>query len=155
MRALVLTISDRASAGEYEDRSGPAVEQVLHRIVDDIVVRREIVSDDADEIERALTAGLDADVILTCGGTGLGPRDVTPEVTARFCDREVPGVAELLRAESRTQTPNAALSRGVAGVRGRTLVVNLPGSLRGATFAAEVVAPLLDHAARMIAGEGH
>jgi molybdenum cofactor synthesis domain-containing protein len=152
---LVLTISDRASAGEYDDRSGPAVEQVLRRAVDGIEIRRVVVSDDADEIERALNAGLDVDVILTCGGTGLGPRDLAPEVTARFCDREVPGVAELLRAESRVQTPNAALSRGTAGLRGRTLVVNLPGSVRGATFAAGVVAPLLGHAVRMIAGEGH
>jgi len=155
MKALVLTISDRAAAGEYEDRSGPAVEDVLRLEIDGVEVRKMVVPDDPDAIERALAGGLDADVILTSGGTGLGPRDVTPEVTERFCDRPVPGIAELLRAESLKETPNAALSRATAGLRGTTLIVNRPGSVRGATFAAGVLAPLLGHAVKMIAGEGH
>jgi molybdenum cofactor synthesis domain-containing protein len=155
MKVLVLTISDRASTGEYDDVSGPALEQVLKDLMDDVDISRVIVPDDPNEIETALTEGLDCDVILTTGGTGLGPRDTTPEVTRSFCEREVPGLAELLRIESLKETPHAALSRATAGQRGRTLVVNLPGSVRGASFGARVLAPILPHAAKMMAGGGH
>jgi molybdenum cofactor synthesis domain-containing protein len=155
MRVLVLTISDRAAAGEYEDRSGPAVEEVLRAGLADAEVDRAIVADDIEEIEKALRAAQGYEVVLTTGGTGLGPRDHTPEATERVCERPVPGLAELLRRESLRQTPNAVLSRGTAGLRGRTLVVNLPGSVRGAAFCAGVLAPLLPHAQRMIAGGGH
>lgn len=155
MRILVITISDRAFRGEYEDRSGPAVEEVLRELVAGAEVARAIVPDEPEAIERALAAGLGHDAIVTTGGTGLGPRDVTPEVTQRFCERDVPGIAEMLRSESLRETQAAVLSRGAAGVRGETLVVNLPGSLRGAEFCARLVAPILVHAAQMIRGEGH
>ena len=155
MKVLVLTISDRASAGEYDDQSGPALAQVLRELLDDVVIRRAVVPDDSRQIEAAMTDGLDCDVILTTGGTGLGPRDITPEVTEQFCERAVPGLAELLRAESLKETSHAALSRGAAGQRGMTLVVNLPGSVGGASFGARVLAPILPHAARMMAGKGH
>ena len=155
MRGLVLTISDRAAAGVDEDQSGPALEQVRREWLDDVVIRRAVVPDESRQIEAAMTEGLDCDVILTTGGTGLGPRDITPEVTERFCDRAVPGLAELLRMESLKETPHAALSRGTAGQRGITLVVNLPGSVRGASFGARVLAPILPHAAKMMAGKGH
>ena len=155
MKVLVLTISDRAAAGVYEDQSGPALEQVLRELLDDVVIRRAVVPDESLQIEAAMTEGLDCDVILTTGGTGLGPRDITPEVTERFCDRAVPGLAELLRMESLKETSHAALSRGAAGQRGMTLVVNLPGSVRGASFGARVLAPILPHAAKMMAGKGH
>lgn len=155
MRVLVLTISDRAAAGEYEDRSGPSVEKVLRGALAGVEVDRTIVADDIERIESALAGALEYDIILTTGGTGLGPRDNAPEATERFCERPVPGLAELLRRESLAETPNAVLSRGTAGLKGRTLVVNLPGSVRGATFCASVLAPLLPHAVKMIAGEGH
>lgn len=155
MNLLVLTISDRASRGEYEDLSGPAIEALLRERIPEAEVSRLVVSDDPGRIEKALLDNLAHDIILTTGGTGVGPRDNTPDVTTRICDRLVPGLAETMRAESLKQTPQAMLSRAVVGVRGTTLIVNLPGSLRGAKFCAEVVIPALPHATKMIAGGGH
>jgi molybdopterin adenylyltransferase len=155
LKILVITISDRASRGEYEDLSGPAVKEVLEDAIPGCCVEIRVVPDDEGEIKTALESGLGLDAIVTTGGTGLGPRDITPDITERFCDRAVPGIAEMLRAESLRETRNAPLSRGYAGQRGRTLVVNLPGSVRGASFCAGLLAPLLVHAAGMIAGEGH
>jgi molybdenum cofactor synthesis domain-containing protein len=155
MRILVLTISDRAAAGEYEDLSGPAVERELREALGEVEIDRSIVSDEVADIVEALAGVGEYDVVLTTGGTGLGPRDNAPEATRRACDRAVPGIAEMLRRESLAETPNAALSRGTAGLSGRTLVVNLPGSVRGAAFCARALAPLLPHAAKMIEGKGH
>lgn len=155
MKILVVTVSDRAAAGVYEDRSGPAIEKTLKELLPDAEVSRTVVPDESAEIGRALEKGIAVDVILTTGGTGIGPRDVTPEATAQFCKRLVPGIAEMLRAESLKQTPGAALSRGVAGVRGKTLVVNLPGSVRGAEFCARLLGPVLKHAIEMMAGKSH
>jgi len=155
MKILVITISDRAYRGEYEDLSGPAVKTVLEGALTGAEVEVVIVPDEPEEIERALESGLAGAAIITTGGTGLGPRDITPEVTERFCDRPVPGISEMLRAESLRETPNAALSRGYAGMKGRTLIVNIPGSVNGASFCAGLLAPLLSHAEGMISGEGH
>ena len=155
MRILVVTISDRASRGEYEDLSGPAVKTILEESIIGADVEVVIVPDERDEIERALESGLDRAAVITTGGTGLGPRDITPEVTEQFCDCVVPGISEMLRAESLKETPFAALSRGYAGMKGRTLVVNIPGSVRGASFCARLLAPLLVHAMGMISGGGH
>ena len=155
MKILVITISDRASRGEYEDLSGPAVKAILEEEIAGAEVEIVIVPDEEDEIERALESGLSGDAIITTGGTGLGPRDITPEVTERFCDRSVPGISEMLRAESLKETRNAALSRGYSGMKGKTLIVNIPGSVRGASFCARLLAPLLTHAGGMISGEGH
>ncbi len=155
LKILVLTVSDRASKGEYEDKSGPAIEEILAGQLNDATIERRIVSDDAVQIAAALEDNLSMDFIITTGGTGIGPRDVTPEVTEEFCERMVPGVGEMLRAESLKQTINASLSRGVAGMRGRTMIVNLPGSVRGASFCAELLVPILSHAIKMVAGEGH
>ena len=155
MKILVITISDRASRGEYEDLSGPAVREILVESVPGCSAEVIVVPDDEGEIEKALESGLGYDAVVTTGGTGLGPRDVTPEVTERFCDRGVPGISEMLRAESLRETRNAALSRGYSGLRGRTLYVNLPGSVRGASFCARLLAPLLGHASGMMEGGGH
>ena len=155
MKILVITISDRAFQGEYEDLSGPAVRKILAESIPGAEVEVVVVPDEEEEIVRALESGLEGDAIITTGGTGLGPRDITPEVTERFCERPVPGISEMLRAESLKETPNAALSRGYSGIKGRTLVVNIPGSVRGASFCARLLAPLLTHAAGMINGEGH
>jgi len=155
MKILVLTISDRVSEGVYEDRSGPTVEEVLRAGIQGAVIDRLVVPDDAAEIEQAFEAHLDMDVILTTGGSGIGPRDVTPDVTTRFCDALIPGIAEHLRRESYRETPYALLSRAVAGRKGLTVIVNLPGSVNGARFCAELLVEILPHACAMVRGEGH
>lgn len=155
MKVLVLTISDRAYRGVYEDLSGPAVEKTLRAEIPEVKIRRKIVPDEKEMILEAYAESLDMDAIITTGGTGLSTRDITPEVTGEFCDRMIPGIAEYLRNRSLEETLNAVLSRGVAGVRGRTLIVNLPGSEKGARFCAGVLAPVLPHAHGMIMGEGH
>ncbi len=155
MRVLVLTISDRASAGVYEDKSGPAVEEALGNNIPDAEIERQIVPDEKAEIEKALSGNLDKDIIITTGGTGLGPRDITPDVTSEFCDRLIPGIAEYLRTESLKETLNALLSRGVAGIKDKTIIINLPGSVSGARFCAELLTAVLKHALAMVRGEGH
>jgi len=155
MRILVVTISDRASQGGYEDLSGPEIEKILLARVPDVEVSRSVVSDEPSQIEGALLKGMGADVILTTGGTGIGPRDNTPDVTRRLCEREVPGIAECLRLKSLEQTPQAMLSRAFAGTKGDTLIVNLPGSVKGVRFCTELLLPVLSHAKEMMAGKGH
>ncbi len=155
MKILVLTISDRASEGVYEDRSGPAVEEVLRDGIAGARIERLVVPDDERRIEQAFDTHLDRDAIITTGGSGIGPRDVTPDVTARFCDALIPGIAEHLRRESYRETPYALLSRAVAGRRGRTVIVNLPGSVKGARFCAGLLVEILPHAIAMVRGEGH
>ena len=155
MKVLVLTISDRASNGVYEDKSGPEIEKVLVNHLPEVKTERLIVSDDAENIEQAFESHLDMDVIITTGGTGIGPRDNTTDVTEKFCNRLIPGIAEFLRRESCKQTLNAVLSRGTAGVRGNTAIINLPGSVKGAAFCTELLIPILPHAIKMMHGGGH
>ena len=155
MKILVLTISDRASGGVYEDRSGPAVLEVLQAGIPGAEIERLVVPDDEAKIEQAFEAHLDKDVILTTGGSGIDPRDVTPDVTVRFCDALIPGIAEHLRRESFGETPYALLSRAVAGRKGTTIIVNLPGSVKGARFCAGLLVEILPHACAMVRGEGH
>jgi molybdopterin adenylyltransferase len=152
VKVAVLTVSDRASAGTYEDGSGPAVEAAV-TAADHEVVARDLVPDEIDRIAAALTAWADAgaiDLILTTGGTGLGPRDVTPEATRTVIEREAPGIAEAMRAHGRALTPFAALSRQVAGTRGACLIVNLPGSPKAAVESLDAVLPILGHAVEML-----
>jgi molybdenum cofactor synthesis domain-containing protein len=154
IRAGVLTISDKASRGERSDTSGLAITELLASI-DAQVSRSEVVPDEAAVIAATLRDWADSDeldVILTTGGTGLGPRDVTPEATASVIERPVPGLGELMRAAGVKHTPMAALSRGVAGVRGRCLIVNLPGSERGARQNLTAVIDLLPHAVDLLRG---
>lgn len=155
MEILVLTISDRASKGIYDDLSGPALEKTLKASVDNVVIHKKIVPDEKTEIRNAFDEYTRCDFIITTGGTGISPRDVTPETTIEWCDRMVDGIPEYFRAESIKQTKNAVLSRAVAGVKGKTMVINLPGSLRGATFCMELFIPLMSHITKMIAGCGH
>jgi molybdopterin adenylyltransferase len=157
MRAAVLTISDRCAAGTAEDLTGPAVSEALAAAGAEIV-ELAVVPDDFERIRSELVRLSDevgADVVVTNGGTGLGPRDVTPEATEAVLDRRAPGIGEAIRSGGLAHTPNAMLSRGVAGLRGKTLIVNLPGSPRGAKECVATVVPVLSHALRMIAGEGH
>lgn len=158
LRVAIVTVSDRSAAGEREDRSGPALAEAVTSGGGE-VVRRDLVPDDPEGIAALLSDicdGPDApDLVLTTGGTGLGPRDRTPEATARACERLVPGIAETLRARSLAVTPHAMLSRAVAGIRGRTLVVNLPGSPGGARDGWDVVGPIAAHAASQLRGGDH
>ncbi|MFN2420196.1 MAG: molybdenum cofactor biosynthesis protein B [Gemmatimonadota bacterium] len=153
-RAAVLTVSDRVTRGEVEDSSGPALaarlEEAGWKVID-----RAAVADDDEAIAAALSRFADEGValVLTTGGTGIAPRDVTPDATRRVIDREVTGIAEALRAASLAQTPHAMLSRATAGVRGATLIVNLPGSPKAVAETFSVLAPVLDHAARLLRGE--
>lgn len=151
-RAIVITASDRCFAGTQEDVSGPEVERLL-RGAGAEVLERMVLPDDRHVLAEALTAAASrAELVLTTGGTGLAPRDVTPEATLAVCTRLVPGLAELIRREGMQETPMAALSRGVAGCVGSALVVNLPGSPAGARHALGVVLPLLPHALDLLAG---
>jgi len=152
MNAAVLTVSDRVSRGAVDDRSGAALEELLR--ADGHDVERRVVPDEAAEIAQAIEElAVGADVVLTTGGTGLAPRDVTPEATRTVLQREAPGIAEALRADSIAKTPHGLLSRGVAGVVGRTLVVNLPGSPGGARDGYAVLREALPHAVSLLADE--
>jgi molybdopterin adenylyltransferase len=155
-RIAILTVSDRVSRGEYEDRGGPAVRDAIARALSgpwDAV--QACVPDDLDEIRAALIGLADRDgcaLIVTTGGTGPAERDVTPEATRAVCSRELPGVGEAMRDASRAAVPTAMLSRQTAGVRGRTLIVNVPGSPRGAVDCLEAVLPAIAHCVALIGG---
>jgi len=150
----ILTISDRGARGEYEDRSGPLIATIISARTPWTVERQEIVADDTSLIAERLLAWCELGVhlILTTGGTGFAPRDVTPEATRLVIERETPGIAEALRAESLRVTKHAMLSRGVAGIRGQTLIVNLPGSPKAVRENLEVLLPVLPHALELITG---
>jgi len=155
IRIAILTVSDKSARGERDDASGPAIREVLAGQDVEFVDYR-VVPDEQHDIAEALfhfSERHDVDVILTTGGTGLAPRDVTPQATLGSIEYEVPGIAEAMRAASLTVTPAAMLSRGVAGVRNRTLIVNLPGSPKAVRETLAVLVPALGHAVSTLKGE--
>jgi molybdenum cofactor synthesis domain-containing protein len=154
IRAVVITASDACAAGEREDISGAMLVQLLRELGAEIVDARTL-SDDLDPLTQSLIDFADREdvnLIITTGGTGLGPRDNTPEATRRVIEREAPGIAEAIRAESLKVTPMAMISRGVCGVRSGTLIVNLPGSPKAVRESFAVIAPVLPHAMDLLAG---
>jgi molybdopterin adenylyltransferase len=154
IRVGILTISDRSARGERADASGPALAQALsQRLLDSVVTVTAIVPDELAQISAALTAWADElrlDLILTTGGTGFAPRDATPEATRSVLDREAPGLAEAMRAASLQVTPHAMLSRSVTGIRGHTLIINLPGSPKAALENLETILAVLPHAIELL-----
>jgi molybdenum cofactor synthesis domain-containing protein len=153
MKIGILTISDKGARGEREDRSGPAIREMMEAAGGEIV-RAKIVPDEQDEIRAALVEWSDEglDLILTTGGTGFSPRDWTPEATKAVLDRETPGIAEAMRRAGMDKTPKAMLSRAAAGIRKRTLIVNLPGSEKAVRESLEAILPALPHGIEILKG---
>ena len=154
MRVSVLTVSDRCSRGQAEDKSGPLLSELLKETAETVCYR--CVPDEREQIAAALVFMCDelqSDVVFTTGGTGFAPRDVTPEATRDVIEKEVPGIPEAIRYESLQITPKAMLSRATAGIRGRTLIVNLPGSPKAVRESLSVVLPVLDHAIETMSGQ--
>ena len=155
LRVALLTLSDKGNDGLREDRSGPMIEQCMAALPHEVIWQG-ILPDEQTRIERQLRDLCDeqhADLILTTGGTGLSPRDVTPEATMSVADKLVPGIPEAMRVQTAVKTSRAMLSRGVAAIRGKTLIVNLPGSPRAVQECMEVILPVLDHAVGILKGD--
>ena len=157
IRVAILTVSDSCAQGTREDISGPTIQEMLPRKLFEMSEKR-ILPDDREAVAaelRRLADGEAVDLILTTGGTGLGPRDVTPEATISVCERMVPGFGEVMRIQGLTLTANAVLSRAVAGIRGRTLIINLPGSVKAVRECLGLILNFLPHAVEMLRGGGH
>ncbi len=152
MKIGILTVSDRGTTGEYEDRSGPLIAEIIENVTDWVVSQQAIVPDEQGVITATLQQWCEDDIqlILTTGGTGFAPRDITPEATRQVIEREAPGIAEGLRAESLKITKHAMLSRGIAGIRGQTLIINLPGSPKAVRENMDVLLPILPHALELL-----
>ncbi len=154
-KVVILTISDRGSKGEREDSSGPLIREMVKDLPAE-VIHYEIIPDEKGEIIKTLRKSADqlkADLILTTGGTGLSPRDVTPDATREVIEKEVPGFSEAMRAESLKKTPHAMISRGISGIRGSSLIVNLPGSPKSVRENLTVILPALPHALSKLKGD--
>ena len=157
IKVAILTVSDSCSQNKKEDLSGPAIKQMLDTNTFE-VCEYKIVADEQDKITAQLITFADelkVDIVLTTGGTGLSPRDVTPEATEQVCERKVPGLCEMMRTEGLKKTKNAILSRAVAATRANTLIINLPGSPKAVRESLEAILDILPHAIEMMEGKGH
>lgn len=155
MKVTVITISDRAYNGEYEDLSGPEIEKILKENLKSFNLEKFIVPDEGDKILECFKQNNDSNFIITTGGTGISSRDVTPDITKNYCDKELPGISEILRAESYKETPQAMLSRGYAGMKNKTIIVNFPGSVKAVRLCTKVIIPIMSHSIKMLNDEGH
>lgn len=155
MKCLVLTLSDRAARGEYEDLSGPEIEKLILEKIPGSSIERALIGDEADQLKAQVQRTDEFDVIITTGGTGIGPRDITPDVVNPMLDKEIPGIMEYIRTKHAERLPSALLSRSVAGVIGTTLIYTLPGSVKAVREYMEEILRSLEHALKMIQGEGH
>ncbi|MBN2363892.1 MogA/MoaB family molybdenum cofactor biosynthesis protein [candidate division WOR-3 bacterium] len=155
MKVSVITISDRAHTGVYEDLTGPEIERIVREAFPSADISRQIVPDDESQILSALEKCADSDFILTTGGTGISERDRTPDVSRNYCDYDLPGMSGALLAECYKETPNAMLSRIYAGVKSRTIIVNFPGSMNAVKLCAQTLTPVMGHALKMFRGEKH
>ncbi|MHC4571075.1 MAG: MogA/MoaB family molybdenum cofactor biosynthesis protein [Planctomycetota bacterium] len=157
IRAAILTVSDSCAQGKREDISGQTIKDILAKNGFEICDKR-IVEDNREAIASELkyfSDETDVDVVITTGGTGLGPRDITPEATDSVCEKTIPGLSEIIRARGWQKTKNAVLSRGTAGIRNKTLIINLPGSPKAVRESLEIILDLLPHAVDMMHGQGH
>ena len=156
-RVAILTISDRCSRGECEDKSGKVIREVINDIEGENI-QYDIIPDEKDLIKEKLLSYCDdlkIDLVITTGGTGVGPRDVTPEATGDISHKIIPGISELIRFEGLKKTKNAMLSRGISAIRGRTIIINLPGSPKGVRESLMAIRDLIPHALDMVKGKGH
>lgn len=152
MKALVITLSDRAARGEYEDRSGPEIIRLLKEQFDDIETRLVLIGDDAKRLQDQLAQAPEFDAIFTTGGTGIGPRDITPDVVKPMLDREIPGIMEFIRNKYGEHLPCALLSRSIAGVIGTTLIYTLPGSEKAVREYMQEILRSFEHALHTVQG---
>ena len=155
MKVAVITISDRASKGIYEDLSSPAIETILKENLENIEVSRLIIPDEKKQILDALKKFNICDFIFTTGGTGISDRDITPDICEDYCEKSLSGISEILRIESYKETPNAMLSRGYAGIKDKTIIVNFPGSVKAVILCIKILIPIMEHAVKMLNNEGH
>ncbi|MCP4155108.1 MAG: MogA/MoaB family molybdenum cofactor biosynthesis protein [bacterium] len=155
MEIAVITISDRAFRGEYQDLSGPTIVEIINESKIAANVSLAIIPDEKTQIEKAIMNNIGADYIFTTGGTGISPRDFTPEVTETICHKPLPGISEMLRRESCKETKFAVFSRGFSGIRNNTIIVNFPGSVKAVTLCTKLMLPLLLHGPKMLRGESH
>jgi len=155
LKIAVITASDRAYNGEYPDRSGPKIKEMIKKSGIEAEVSITIVPDEKDLLKKEIEWNLDKDYIITTGGTGISKRDITPEVTKSICEMELPGIAEMLRNESYKETKFAVFSRGTAGIRKNTIIINFPGSVKAVTLCTKLILPLLEHGISMMNGGKH
>ena len=155
LKIAVITVSDRAYKGEYEDLSGPKIKEIIDNSNIDAEVSLFIVPDEKEKIKELVEKKIGVDYIITTGGTGISSRDVTPEVTESICTRELPGISEMLRIESYKETKNAVFSRAFSGVKENTIIINFPGSVKAVAFCTKLVIPVLEHGIKMLYGGKH
>jgi len=155
LEVAVITVSDRAFRGEYRDISGPTIVNIISESSIEANLLLTIVPDDKNQLRTTILHNIGKDYIITTGGTGISPRDITPDVTREICERDVPGIAEMLRFESYKQNKNAVFSRSYCGIKGNTMIINFPGSVKAVKLCTQLILPVMEHGKKMILGGKH